>query len=201
MKNNFKIAEAGTVVPSAVLKLYCVPWNNFYHDTVIFKNKTEQTSYHNNLYNNSTSKYTFSQMRKFRIGESIVIKGEIEDIQKCNYLSYNSNGFIYYAFVNLVNWINENLISISYDIDVLQTYMFNCLIDESTGKSKISECLVEREHVSNDSYFANLEPENIKVNGTYCVKRLNIFEYLNNPIGTISPSTDNKTGHDTPPWS
>lgn len=193
MKNNFKIAEVGTVVPSAVLKLYCVPWNNFYHDTVIFKNKTEQATYHNNLYNDSISKYTFSQMRKFRIGENIVIKGEIEDIQKCNYLSYNSNGFVYYAFVNSVNWINENLISISYDIDVLQTYMFNCLIDESTGKSKISECLVEREHVSNDAYFANLEPENIKVNGTYCVKRLNIFEYLNSPIGTISPSTDNKT--------
>lgn len=193
MKNNFKIAEAGTVVPSAVLKLYNVPWNNFYHDTVIFKNKAEQAAYHNILYYDSTSKYTFSQMRKFRIGENILIKGEIEDIQKCNYLSYNSNGFTYYAFIRFVSWINENLISISYDIDVLQTYMFNCLVDESTGKSKIPECLVEREHVSNDSYFANLESENLQVNGTYCVKRLNIFEYFNNPIGNISPSNDNKT--------
>lgn len=71
------------------------------------------------------------------------------------------NGKWYYAFITHWEYINNEVTEIQYQIDVLQTYMFDY---------DLLPCLIDREIPATDNLFENLVPENINF-GT---------EYINN---------------------
>lgn len=73
---------------------------------------------------------------------------------RANYVIFNNTAFEgknIYAFVNSVDYVNNNTIDIDFTIDPMQTFMFDY---------ELKECYVEREHSSTDVFGDNLVPEN-----------------------------------------
>ena len=84
----------------------------------------------------------------------IKLKCDATSIMDCTYLRFmndRTNDMWYYAFINGVEYVNENTALITYEIDVMQTWFIQ--------KGSIQPCLVKREHVNNDNIVGELEPE------------------------------------------
>ena len=82
-----------------------------------------------------------------------------DDVMYCNYIMFKNNGTLngstkyankwYYAFAH-VQYINEYACEVVYEIDDIQTWMFDYEFDY---------CYVEREHSATDVAGDNLQPE------------------------------------------
>ena len=93
----------------------------------------------------------------------------------CNYMIYQNPTYdnqYFCAFIDHVEYVNENTVEISYTIDLWQTWF--------SGLS-IHDVLVEREHTSNDGAFSrdNLLPEPVTPSTMIVesVHRLDLGEY------------------------
>lgn len=126
------------------------PLNKNYKETIKFSNKTNQHNYFSSKIKHSY--INFSMQRRER---QIRIPDYIEDIFDCNYLMYrNENGRWFYCFITSYEYVNDGLTLISYTFDVMQTYMFDYTL---------KPCLVEREHVNDDSVGANTVDEGLNI--------------------------------------
>lgn len=151
-------------VPNTMVKvLKDVPLDNTYTDTRWFSSLGEQISFFS-----GKTKYSFSNMSYQRVNNGIAnprvaltcrVPTLADNIYDCNYIMFQNNNFgskWFYAFIKQVNYINPNNTEIVYEIDYLQTFMFELDIKAS---------FVEREHLSSaeDIEFANLVPEPVGV--------------------------------------
>ena len=148
---------------SKIYLLRGIPLDNTYNDTIYFSSASAQLSYfQGKLTGNggvSFTAQTYQRVGKNRCRLNICA----DDIYNVNYMffqntSYGSKWF--YAFVTEVEYINDAVSEISYEIDVIQTYMFNW----SLGMS-----MVEREHSATDVAGGNLMSEPFDV-GDYVVE-------------------------------
>lgn len=101
----------------------------------------------------SKSVLTKSNCQFVRTGV-IQLEGNISTVYNVNYMMYQNSGFLdkwFYAFVNKIEYVNNNSFNVYFTIDVVQTWLFNYSV---TG-------YIEREHVENDSSTAYLLPEPI----------------------------------------
>lgn len=57
---------------------------------------------------------------------------------------------LYFAFIDTVEYINDNTILVTYILDYFQTYMFDY---------RLGACFVEREHSDSDNLYEHLEKE------------------------------------------
>lgn len=195
MKSNFTTPTAPQPKkPTSVLKLFQVPWTSAQTDTMIFKTKTAQETYFKNAYDyslhlpDSTSNpdlccaFTFNQCRPFRIGEPFAMHISVAAAMRCSYFSYYDeiSKKTWYGFIRSAAWINRNLTLITYDVDPIQTYMFEAIIDSSkSGVVELPQCYVEREHTSTDNYFEHRIPENLVPYEVQPKKIINLFNELN----------------------
>lgn len=151
-------------VPDTVVKvLKNVPLDDTYTDTRWFASTDEQQSFFN-----GKAKYTFTDMTYQRVNNSVAnpriplscrVPMIAENLYDCNYIMFQNTNYgskWFYAFIRQVNYINPNNTEILYEIDYLQTFMFELRIKPS---------FVEREHASanEDAVFNNLTPEPIEV--------------------------------------
>lgn len=92
-------------------------------------------------------------------------KSILKDVMECNYMAFKNTAFDpnkwFYAFVTKVEYINNNVCEVDFELDVMQTWMF----DYTLGK-----CFVEREHAASDALFANTVPENVELGDTYITR-------------------------------
>lgn len=155
-------------VPNTVVKV-CkdVPLDNTYTDTRWFSSAGEQAGFFS-----GKAKYTFNNMTYQRVNNGIAqprvaltcrVPMIADNLYDCNYLMFQNTNYgskWFYAFIKQVNYINPNNTEIVYEIDYLQTFMF---------EMKIKPSFVEREHASaaEDVPFANLTPEPVEV-PTWC---------------------------------
>lgn len=79
--------------------------------------------------------------------------------------SYENKWF--YAFVTSIDYANNGLVEISFEIDVVMTWM---------GTFELGECFVERAHVRNDAIGANIADEGIAI-GDYVVEDIGLTGY------------------------
>ena len=138
------------VQPSGRIELFRgIKLDNRYMHTLYFANTTEQTNFFDGL----TNKVAFTAQSYSRPNKNTVRVGvNAEDVQSVSYMRFNNrNNKWYYAFVLAINYINENATDIVYEIDVMQTWF----IQEGT----LLPCYIERQHVTDDSFPNNLEPE------------------------------------------
>lgn len=103
-------------------------------------------------------KSTLNEQSYQRVGEnSLNVEKPIDDMLDVNYMAFNNvshGNKWFYAFVDSVDYVNENCTRVNYHIDNLQTYLFD--VD-------FGECFIEREHVKRDDIVNNLVPEPIEV--------------------------------------
>lgn len=125
-----------------------------YEHTVLQTSKESQF----NMFNKSQYvKYRLDNQSYQRAGRNRIRVAILADnLYDCNYMMFRNTAFgdkWFYAFINSVNYINDNASEISYTIDDMQTWYFDY---------DLGQCYVEREHTLTDEIGENLVPERLE---------------------------------------
>lgn len=129
-----------------------VPLDSSYKDTLTFASVSAQISYFT-----GKAKYSYSNLTPIRMQNGIRLPVKADEIYDCNYIMFQNTNFgtkWFYAFIREINYINPNESIINFEIDVMQTWMFDYTVKPS---------FVEREHINDDSIGNNLIPENLEI--------------------------------------
>lgn len=147
-----------------------VPFENNYENTILFDNSTLQISYFSSkikITADDPTEYAQFLQHTYQRANSNTIRVDcpIEKVYDCNYLYFRNADFenkYIYAFINEINYVNNNCTELVYEIDVIQTYMFDY---------EFEDCFIERQHSVHDYVFGNTVPENLEI-GDYVYKSL-----------------------------
>jgi hypothetical protein len=99
---------------------------------------------------------------------SIRIARKAEDVMNCSYISFKNSAFEnkwFYAFLTNYEYVNNSTTIIYYEIDVMQTFMFDI---------EWKQCYIERQHTVTDNIGDNTIPENLEL-GEYLYDDLGIL--------------------------
>ena len=158
------------IEPSTNIRLLKnVPINNSYKDTIYFIDATEQYNYFINFSKYTLNKQTYQRVNKGKARVGI----KAESLYDCNYMMFQNESFgtkWFYAFITSVEYINNAVSEISFEIDILQTWLLDCTF---------KECFVEREHSTTDNIGDNLLPENLDT-GEYITDDFSGTGYMKN---------------------
>lgn len=148
------------VPPDSDVKLLSdVPLDSEHEHTLWFVNLAAQTAYFESKVVSAFSRVTY--VRKNR--GAIKLQVGINTVKACNYMMFKNTGFEnkwFYAFINSVDYISNNVTQITFTIDQIQTWLF---------EMRLKQCFVEREHSATDNIGDNLLPENLEL-GEYIYK-------------------------------
>lgn len=127
-----------------------VPLNNRYDHTFFFHSASNQLSYFNSKVVRTLTDYSY-----VRKTWNLKVAATMEDARVWSYLFFrNGTGKRYFYFINQIEYINDNAVELSLELDVMQTYMFDWTI---------RPCYVEREHSVNDVWGENTVDEGLEV--------------------------------------
>lgn len=120
-----------------------------YEHTIWFPDKQTQANWFA-----AHTRYTFSEYTYQRVQRGYVRVGlNAEQLYDCNYMMFQNSTFgtkWFYAFIDNVEYINNETTEIHFHIDVMQTWG----LDTTLG-----QCFVERNHEEIDYVGSNLVPE------------------------------------------
>lgn len=135
-----------------------VPLSNRYDHTLYFDTPAAQTSYFAGMVNDTVNEVSY-----LRKSWPLKIRADMEQARRWNYLFFRNHdeGKRWFYFVTDVQYINDNTVELTLELDVLQTYMFDWTL---------RDCFVEREHTRTDNYGEHtidegLEAGELVVNG------------------------------------
>lgn len=149
--------------------LHNVPLENTYDHTLYFASASAQYTYFASMVKYNLVHYTYQRVNKGRMR----IQGKADNYYDCNYLMFQNTNFgnkWFYAFINSVEYINNETTEIEFEIDVMQTWLFD---------AEIEQCFVERQHSLSDAIGDNIVPET-----------LNCGEYVFNNYDPLTPMND-----------
>lgn len=144
-----------------IILLRNVPLDNTYTDTIYFSNATEQF---NHFYNTSTyAKKVFGNNTYQRVNSGVMrIEVSADEIYNYNYLMFRNTNYgskWFYAFITGVEYVNNAVAEVRYEIDVMQTYFFDY---------ELEQCYVDRETSATDEIGDNLLEESIDPGPAVC---------------------------------
>ena len=142
------------IAPNTVIKiLHNCPLSNNYNHTIYFADRNSQYAYFNSL-----TKWTLPQQSYQRVNKGVMrVAYKAEDLYDCNYLMFQNTSFgskWFYAFITSVEYVNNITSEITFEIDIMQTWFWDC---------SMKPCFVVREHSVDDSYGGNLVPEKLAI--------------------------------------
>lgn len=138
-----------------------VPLDTSYDHTIYFASQTAQANYFLGKQKYNLNNYTYQRVKRgwARVG----IKAD--NLYDCNYMMFQNTAYgnkWFYAFIKSVEYVNDVTANIEFEIDDMQTWHFDYTVDY---------CFVEREHVTDDTIGAHIEPENVEC-GEYVLNSL-----------------------------
>ena len=147
------------IQPNTTLKiLYDVPLDNTYKNTLYFESENQQISFFL-----GKARITLDNLSYQRVPEGrLRVQLNPSDIYNCNYIMFKNTSFgekWFYAFVTNVEYVNNETSYIDYELDVMQTWFFNCQLRSS---------FVVREHTLTDRPGENLQPEPVSPGEYVC---------------------------------
>ena len=164
------------IAPDTNIKiLKNVPLDTSYDHTIYFSSVEAQTNYFLSKIKYTLDKYSYQRVRRGWMRVHI----PADYLYDCNYLMFQNFSFSekwFYAFIKSVEYINNTTAEIEFEIDDMQTWHFDYTVDH---------CFVEREHVTNDTIGAHIEPEGVEC-GEYVLNSLNDVEGLNTYMTIIA---------------
>lgn len=122
-----------------------------YTDTIYFASKTAQTTYFTNPAKRVATLTSQSYQRHSRGWLKVALPAST--VSQANYMMFKNSTFEnkwFYAFITDWEYLNNGNTLISYMIDDIQTWFFDC---------SLGDCFVEREHAMDDTIGANRIPE------------------------------------------
>lgn len=152
------------ITPNSEVRLIKnVPFSNNYRNVILFNSRSEQEAYFKGL--PSIIKDDFKYQRS---NGTIMYPAPKDEVLQYNYLMYKNTSFgnrYFYAFITNVSYVNPNTCSISFELDVFQTWY----LDTSWKPSYI-----ERQHCrrwnADGSPVINTVPENLEYGSEYVIK-------------------------------
>lgn len=138
------------VFPSGIIQLFRgINLDNRYMHTIYFANSSAQDSWF-------ATKVTYAYNNQYYTrhnANTIRLKVLCDTIADCTYLRFQNrpNGKWYYAFINAINYVNENVTEVIFEIDVMQTWFIQ--------NGTLRPCYIERQHCTDDTFGNNLEAE------------------------------------------
>ena len=140
------------IAPSTNVKiLHNVPLDNTYDHTLYFADATAQATYFAGLTKYNLTNYTYQRVNK----GIIRVSGKADNYYDCNYMMFQNTNFgtkWFYAFITSVEYINNETTEITFEIDVIQTWLFD---------AHVEECFIERQHSLSDAIGDNIVPETL----------------------------------------
>lgn len=169
---------------STVYLMKNVPLDPTYQHTVLFSSRDSQA---NTFLGFTEAGLTFENQSYQRHGRGYLrVAKNVGELLNCNYMmfrNYNSEKLSYdrwfYAFVTDVEYVNEATTLVRYEIDIMQTWLFDYSLDP---------VFVEREHSSTDTIGDNLLDENLE-KGEYVFRSFNPSGQLGTSFGVVIYST------------
>lgn len=141
------------IAPQGTIQVFKdVPLTPQYEHTYYFASNSVRDAYFA-----SKVTYTFNnQMYTRKDNNKCRVEMNAEALYDCSYLRFENSPFFgsetkwYYAFITKVEYINNNVTEITYEIDVIQTWLW---------RIHLGECYIERQHSESDNPGDNLVPE------------------------------------------
>lgn len=142
--------------PSTTVRVcQSIPLDNTYTDTILFTSKSAQESYFASKTKKTYSGLTYQRLASNSSTWAIFLEDVADYFYDCNYLCFQNGGFgnkWLYAFISDILYINENCTAITFEIDVMQTWLFDFEIKKS---------FIERMHVADDTISRNVVEEDL----------------------------------------
>lgn len=142
--------------PSTTVRVcQSIPLDNTYTDTILFTSKSAQESYFASKTKKVYSGLTYQRLASNSSTWAIFLEDVADYFYDCNYLCFQNGGFgnkWLYAFISDILYINENCTAITFEIDVMQTWLFDFEIKKS---------FIERMHVADDTISRNVVEEGL----------------------------------------
>ena len=142
---------------STIYLLAGVPIDKSYDYTLYFNSRGVQTAYMESMRmaNGQFTAQQYTRVERNRLRVAVCA----DDVINCNYIMFKNNGTLngnskyankwFYAFAH-VQYVNEGACDVIFEIDDIQTWMFDY---------EFADCFVEREHSATDVAGDNLQPE------------------------------------------
>jgi hypothetical protein len=145
------------IEPNSNIKIYHnVPLDNTYKNTLYFSSLASQNAYFHT--NQNIIKFNLTAQSYQRVVKgSMRIAVKADNLYDCNYLSFQNASFgtkWFYAFITGVEYVNNETSEITFEIDVMQTYLFDITL---------KSCFIERQHSVTDKAGDNLVEENLAI--------------------------------------
>lgn len=168
------------IAPNSTIKVCTdVPLNPRQELTLLFPDAATQTAYYTTRTKYNLTAYTYVRQRpgELRVGR------RREDLLDCNYIAFQNTSYgskWFYAFINDVEYINNETSLIRFTMDPMQTYLFDYVL---------KQCYVEREHSATDDVGDNLIPESLEL-GEYVYDNSYRTGYLDGKALVIAATFD-----------
>lgn len=171
------------IAPStAVMICRNIPLSIDYIHTVDFENATKQIDYFT-----KKAKFVLTNYSYQRKNNAIKVALTTEQLYDCNYICYQNSLFEnkwFYAFITNIEYISNETTLISFEEDVMQTWMFDYYKQS---------CYIVRQHCFNDTIGMNNTVEEQLEYGQYIYYYHDIMKYSLIPViasGVVPSLTD-----------
>lgn len=149
------------IAPNTTIYAINVPLTPFSEDTILFSTLDQQRQYFYDRKVTILTNYTYQ--REHRNWLKVTDPNAL--IDKCNYLMFVNESYEnkrMYAWITNVNWINNETCEIRYEMDYVQTFLFD-IYNRGAGANHLPTCWVERQHGYTDVLGDNIQPENVNL--------------------------------------
>lgn len=140
-----------------------------YTNTLYFSNETEQS-----LYFDSKAKYRINDFLYLRETGEIRVGHSVAELIDCNYIMYRNVNFEnkwFYAFITDIQYLNNRTTIVSFEIDVIQTWLFNYNLKESYVEREQSNSLYSLENIS----YGDIICSSVTTTGLFNSYGINVF--------------------------
>ena len=157
------------ITPNSEIRLLAgVPLDPTYQHSLYWESESAQSDTFGNW-----SLKTFGKQYYQRVGKNTLrLKSNMNSVYKANYMMFKNKATVpdlpapynvydgypdkwYYAFVIAIEYVNEQVVEVIYEIDVIQTWFFDI-------KNSLRPCFIERQHTETDAKGEHRVPEPIK---------------------------------------
>ena len=154
------------IAPNSTIKiLENVPLDPTYDHPIYFNSNSVQQDYFNSKVKYTLDNQSYQRLQRGWMRVSILS----DNLYDCNYIMFQNTSYgnkWFYAFLKKVEYINNNVSEVEFEIDVMQTWHH----DYSPEM-----CFVEREHTVHDRLFENIVEEDLEIGSEYVCKVNTVF--------------------------
>jgi hypothetical protein len=139
-------------------------------------------------YFSNKGKHTFEKCRYQPRTATIKVKGYVDTLQDCNYgyytNTYNGTTKTFYFWIVSKDYLAREVTALTIQIDVFQTWLFDV---------NFTPCMIEREHVDNDTFGKHTIPEDFEL-GDYITYKKKAVDCLTGKPCFFIGLTDSESG-------